>query len=47
MERLLQGSTWAGLGVLLNVLATFFPAYALPLHMATAAAAAAAGVINS
>lgn len=46
MNRFTEPSTWAGLGVLAQVLKGFFPAYALLLDGASAAAGALAGVLT-
>ncbi|WP_158522521.1 hypothetical protein [Herbaspirillum robiniae] len=46
MDRLKEPSTWAGLGILAQVLKGFFPAYALVLDGASAAAGALAGVMT-
>lgn len=47
MNRLKQGSTWAGLGVILTTLGSFIPVYGIYLQALGAAAAGAAGVLNS
>lgn len=45
MKRLVEPSTWAGLGVAAQVLKSFFPAYAICFDGAAAVAAALAGVL--
>ncbi|MFZ6639202.1 hypothetical protein ACO0LL_05630 [Undibacterium sp. TC4M20W] len=46
MKRFTEASTWAGLGVMAQVLANFLPAqYAIYLHGASAVSGALAGVI--
>lgn len=48
MNRLTQGSTWAGLGVMLATISNFVPGqYSVFVHAAAAAAAAIAGALNS
>lgn len=46
-NRFTQGSTWAGIGVLLTVIGNYFPQYAMFFHAATAAAAGIAGAVNN
>ncbi|MBN9357544.1 MULTISPECIES: hypothetical protein [Pseudomonadota] len=46
MDRIKEPSTWAGLGILAQVLKGFFPAYALALDGVSAAAGALAGVLT-
>jgi hypothetical protein len=45
MKRLKEPSTWAGLGVFAQVLASIFPQYALALNVVSGCAAAAAGAL--
>jgi hypothetical protein len=47
MNRLKQGSTWAGIGVILTTIGNFIPGYGIYLIALGAAAASAAGVLNS
>lgn len=46
MNRIKEGSTWAGLGAIFQALAFVFPAHALALNAATAAAGGVAVVLR-
>lgn len=45
MNRLKEPSTWAGIGVLAQVLASMFPMYAVAFNVVSGCAAAAAGAL--
>lgn len=45
MNRLKEPSTWAGVGVLAQVFASFFPQYAIIFNVVSGCAAAAAGAL--
>jgi len=45
MDRLKEGSTWAGIGIFFQILANFFPAYALYAHALSGGAAAIAAAL--